>query len=388
MRNSFCGNVIGIFLIFLTINVSYSQTVDYISDTVCYGNPVVLTVTYTGVSATDIGEVLWDTDGDGKYHGTKDLKGNTIQYTFDRPDTFNVGVRLGLNNGDSITIATDKGKKVIVHPLPDVDFTATNLCPGAFSRLESISDLKSSTGFFSWDIGINSSIDYTNPDISHMFSNSTTNVKLKVINSYGCADSLVKAIVLNSNPVADFEVNEVNCPGDTAFFNNMSSSLSEPGAQYIWKFGDDIQDFTEANPYHVYANSGSYIVTLAIISENGCKDTLEVPVIVPVRTNVVISATKDTIYYGETSILDAGNSAFSEFVWSTGETGSSIIVNRTNEYSVIAIDNEGCISKDTVSIVAFAGYNPDEIIAINNIISPNSDKNRYLEFYNLEAYGN
>ena len=60
------------------------------------------------------------------------------------------------------------------------------------------------------------------------------------------------------------------------FYNN-----THEGENYLWLFGDE-QNSTEINPSHVYADTGSYYITLVATSNEGCMDTLtsDVPVIV------------------------------------------------------------------------------------------------------------
>ncbi|MFC2138901.1 gliding motility-associated C-terminal domain-containing protein, partial [Bacteroidota bacterium] len=267
------------------------------------------------------------------------------------------------------------------------NFTIKNTCQGNRSLLTSTSVLNATSGNLYWDIGNNSSIEYSNSNfITQIFESNSTNVELKITNTYNCSDSIVKTIQLFPNPVAEFLAGDVNCPGDTITFTNQASCLVQDSAKYFWKFGDLNQN-TAINPSHVYKKYGDFNVSLVAIDENNCADTVEKTVNVPQKETVSISYEKDTLYEKESVILEA-SSGFASYDWSTSETTSTIVVSLTDSYSVIAYDSEGCISFDTVNIVAFAEFNPDEIIAINNILTPYNDGvNDNLEFYDLETYG-
>lgn len=87
-------------------------------------------------------------------------------------------------------------------------------------------------------------------------------VILQVTNSSG-NDILerVEYITVTDIPYADFQ-STVN--GMEVQFNNTSENADE----YVWDFGDGMTS-TEVNPVHIYAESGTYNVTLTAINECG-----------------------------------------------------------------------------------------------------------------------
>ena len=97
----------------------------------------------------------------------------------------------------------------------------------------------------------------------------------------GCRiDSSIK-IPGYENIVANFIPNPNNCASilDPTFnFIDMSQGV-ESGE---WNFGDgNILPYTfKENPIHTYPDTGSYLVTLSVMNEGGCMDTLQVRVCV------------------------------------------------------------------------------------------------------------
>ena len=107
-----------------------------------------------------------------------------------------------------------------------------------------------------------------NPE--HTFEGEGTyNVSLIAVGSGGCADTLVKEgyITTNPSPLANFEYTRIN-QIDTVQFHNYSSG----GISYLWNFGDGNAS-NETEPWHRYANYGTYQVSLTATNQYNCKNT-------------------------------------------------------------------------------------------------------------------
>lgn len=90
--------------------------------------------------------------------------------------------------------------------------------------------------------------------------------------------------------LADFDVTPVSCLGDTTFIINKSLR----GTSFQWNFGDG-NTSTLRNPFHVYTNAGSYIITLIVADTTACNfsDTLRKQVTILSDSSWVL--TNDTI---------------------------------------------------------------------------------------------
>lgn len=124
------------------------------------------------------------------------------------------------------------------------------------------------------------------------------------------------------------------CSGDSIILDAGSAFV-----QYAWNTGALTQKIS-------VLTTGNYIVVGTDL--NGCKsaDTVQVTVY-PLP---VIHLNKDTaICFADVKTLDAGP-GFSNYVWNTGATGSSIQVSARGKYWVVVKDIHSCIGSDTSEI--------------------------------------
>ncbi|HNW52991.1 MAG TPA: PKD domain-containing protein, partial [Bacteroidales bacterium] len=59
------------------------------------------------------------------------------------------------------------------------------------------------------------------------------------------------------------------CASDTVHFNSSAFVNTENTTSWLWNFGDNTTS-TEPDPHHIYAQPGTYIVSLTITNQNGC----------------------------------------------------------------------------------------------------------------------
>jgi PKD repeat protein len=116
------------------------------------------------------------------------------------------------------------------------------------------------------------------PNVSHTFpALGPYTVELRVINTLGCIDSAYHSVTLTPSPIADFSYS-IPCAGDTIKFQDQSKLNNGPAiVSYTWDFGDPASgtnNSNQRNGEHIYANAGTYTVTLAIANATGCPDTI------------------------------------------------------------------------------------------------------------------
>jgi gliding motility-associated-like protein len=145
---------------------------------------------------------------------------------------------------------------------------------------------------------------------------------------------------------APFEVN----------FNNTSSH--DPGATFVWDFGDGTPTQTTANPTHVFAQKGNYQVSLIVNDPNSCNkaDTITKEIIV--FTPAYADAGPDLeICAGQSITLQSEASANMRIRWTPSISLSNDSIEQpiasplqTTTYYLAVSDNEACADLDSVTV--------------------------------------
>lgn len=161
--------------------------------------------------------------------------------------------------------------------------TIPNIGCSPFSPSFSNTSIGQSLNF--WNFGNGSTSQQVNP--SSTFTNAPGAgtagypVKLKVLTSNGCADSVSNIASLYPHPKAIFTLDTPACSPKTIQF--ISSSIN--ANSYRWNFGDGSTAVSTASTItHPYVNSGNanktFFVSLLALSTNNCADSISIPMVV------------------------------------------------------------------------------------------------------------
>lgn len=234
---------------------------------VCLNQPMPFIDSST-VSSGSIASWSWDF-GDG---GPLSTFPNP-SWIYSSPGTYSVTLIVTTNNGCDDTIT----KNVVVHPPPNAEFSASNVCNGnvtQFSDLSSISapDMIQS---YVWDFGDGNPLNFSQNTSNLYAVPYSYAVKLLVVSNFGCKDSITKISVVNPSPVVSFTASDtIGCRPLCVSFFSLSSISTGVNVHWLWNFGDG----DSLNTDHCYTNgSGFYDVSLSVTSDSGCVTTLTKP---------------------------------------------------------------------------------------------------------------
>ncbi|HRS58448.1 MAG TPA: PKD domain-containing protein, partial [Bacteroidia bacterium] len=258
---------------------------------------------------------------------------------------------------------TDKGckdtvvKTLTVYPKPDAVFTHDAGCVNqAINFYNSSSVSSGSITSYLWNMGDGSgAVIVKNP--VHLY-NSAGNytVQLIVTSNYSCRDTAVSVVKVTPLPVASFTVNN-NCFGDSTVFTN-TSTLSSGTMSYIWSFGDG-DSSTVQHPKHLYQSSGTYVVTLTVITDNNCTDVFTYNV--TIYPKPIVNFTLNDVCYGQNAsfnnITYITSGTFTSN-WNFGDGSSSTTASPSHYYNadgsynvtLVATSNFGCKDSTVKSI--------------------------------------
>jgi hypothetical protein len=165
------------------------------------------------------------------------------------------------------------------------------------------------------------------------------NYSVTVTNASGCSGTSAPATVTVNQPPAP----TITAGGPTTFCAGGSVTLtSSPAASYLWSNGATTQSITSTA-------AGNYSVT--VTDANGCTGTSSATAVtvnpLPIATITASGAT--SFCQGGTVTLTAN--ASSSYLWSTGATSQSIVVNASGSYSVTVTNANGCSATSQSTVV-------------------------------------
>jgi gliding motility-associated-like protein len=168
---------------------------------------------------------------------------------------------------------------------------------------------------------------------SHLFS-SAGNYDVQLIHYFtnGSTDTITNVVSVNANPIVNLGNDTLNCAGQLLTLNAGNS-----GATYLWSSGATTQTIT-------VGITGNYSVT---VTNGSCSD--DDTIAITIGNSNTLNIGNDTILCNSQSLtLNAGNPG-STYLWSTGATTQSIIVNTAATYSVTVTNVCGTLN-DAINI--------------------------------------
>jgi gliding motility-associated-like protein len=248
----------------------------------------------------------------------------------------------GCSNTDEVTI-TIRGGALTLSPTA----SAGAVCAGEDVHLHAVAS--GGTGFYTYTwtsvpAGFTSSA-------SHPFAQPTvsTDYRVSVFDGFTTVNNHVYVTVhpLPTTPVITADGPTVFCEGDSV------GLASGAGVAYNWSNGDTTQLIN-------VDLSGNYSVR--IIDENGCESDESQEIVVTVNKLPItptIMAGGPTVFCegGEVTLL---SSPGAKYLWSTGDTLSSLRVTASGTYSVSVLSTDGCQSAPSVASSITVISNPAE----------------------------
>ena len=274
-------------------------------------------------------------------------------------DTFQFSYKISVSGCDSTL-----SRYMYVIGKPTANFTATGVCSGAATTF-----LNKSTGIggltYLWDFGDGTTSNLINP--LHIFSNGGLHsIKLVVTAAHGTTDTITKSILLYNHPNANFTFKNT-CLGQTTIFSDSSTISSGTISKYSYDFGDGSATDTLASTKHTYTVEDVYSVTLSLVSDKGCTNsvvknvTIHVAPVPSFGTNVVCQGSP-TIFTNNTTDKSGTTP---NYTWNFGDGSSSNLSAPTHSYNgggpftawLYATNTFGCEDSIRGSVIVHAKPN-------------------------------
>ena len=246
-------------------------TADFVFSTLnCEKNPI----TFTSKAVPNTGNLVkWNWNfGDGS---PIQSIGNAhpLNYTYTLFKSYNVSLDVVTNNGCT---SEPKIRPVIIYPLPIMNFDLPKVClpegKALFTNNTTIPDGTGSLLTYLWDFGDPNN---TNPAVTkdgthNYLSLGSYNVKLVATSNNNCKDSLSRQLVdVFPQPKAFYSSLDSACLGKDIQFTDTSNGFVRPITAWNWDFGNGNIDKTK-NPLYTYRATGTFNVSLFVVSSEGC----------------------------------------------------------------------------------------------------------------------
>jgi hypothetical protein len=235
---------------------------------------------------------------------------------------------IATNVSTSCSIFMNGNPSIIVNPLPTATITPSG--PTTFCSGGSVTLTSSAAASYLWSTG---------ETTQSIVVNASGRDSVTITDVNGCqAASAATVVTVNSASTPT-----ITAGGPTTFCSGGSVTLTSSAASsYLWSTGATTQSI-------VVSSSGRDSVQITDV--NGCQ-AFSAPTVVTVNSASTPSITPS----GPTTFCSGGSvtltsSAASSYLWSTGETTQSIVVNSSGRDSVQITDVNGCQAFSAATVV-------------------------------------
>jgi PKD repeat protein len=337
------------------------------STPVCKDSPVSFFVNTTSYGIVN----LWEWEfGDGTTQTVTSPGSPNVEHVYTQAGTVTA----------TVTVTTEQGcfnsysKQIVVRNNPLANFTYTDSCQSeaiVFTNLTQAGE--GSIANWYWNFGdpasgAGNTSSLQNP--THIYNTpGVYNVTLIAENSFGCPDTIVKTINIVAKPAVDFTY-EVGCVNDTTQFTLSPIVQVENIVSFEWDFGDGYTSNAQ-NPVHIFTGLGPYYVTLTIVDNNGCTNSITKEVLVSTAPTAQFQVssyrcTMQDVLFTDASVVAPPNSII-RWVWDFGDGSDTTInapgnpnvshkYNLPNNYQVTLTvhTSNGCENSKTIGVTIYA----------------------------------
>ena len=197
-------------------------------------------------------------------------------------------LQVSLDNDASLTCESSDTVRVTFYPLPIADLEADVLagCTPLSIHFTDIS-LPSTDGLITeWFVYDQDGIlvNYSNEDnpVFDFNDAGTYSIKLIITTAEGCKDSVIKWNYISTSPQPNIDfiaTPDISMMSENSGNVDFSAYLSDnvidnPTNHLTWDFGDGETTEGEVNTSHIYSSWGDYVVTLTLLTDGGCGDSV------------------------------------------------------------------------------------------------------------------
>lgn len=260
---------------FTALFVKAPEAIFYPSNSRCLGSPIVFSNGSLSNGTSDL-NYSWD-------FGDQSPGGSTTRepiYTYTNTGLYVITLTVSGASSYGVRCPDTASKSVLIKALPIAEFSITSACqnlPTKFTNLSFTPPLTEAIYRWEWSFGDGTTTLTSLPTttVVHTYTSSISyNAILTVTTIAGCvSDPRIKPINILPEPEAEFGMtNNPSVVEEPVYFSDFTTPIGNI-TSWFWEFGDGSFATGEA-PVHNFQQAGVYNVTLTVIDEAGCRDTL------------------------------------------------------------------------------------------------------------------
>jgi len=369
----------------VTVTVNPLPTATITGTTAVCKNATAPDITFTGASATAPYTFTYTINGVTQPTVTSTGNSAIASVPTSVSGTFTYSLVSVMDASSTTCSQSQSGSAIItINPLPTATIAGTTaVCKNAVSPdITFTGDVGTAPYTFTYTInsGANHTVTTTSGNSVTVAAPTSTVgtfiydlVSIQDASSTACSQvqSGSATVIINPLPVADFSFTNV-CLTQYMNFYDLSTVSSGTNVGWSWNFGDNSPLDTVKNPVYLYANTGTYNVSLVATTNNGCKSTVSKNVVVHPNPNTGFSTANvcdgSPVGFNDLSNIAATDTLHS-WTWNFGD-GSPLNTYQTvsgghlyagaGTYSVqlLTVSNFGCSDSITKTVVV----NPNPVV--------------------------
>ena len=321
------------------------------------------------ITAGNIDTWQWDL-GDGTQQTS-----TAFNHLYNQDSTFLVSLIVTSDKGCVDTLSTVHQ----IYPFPQVSFNVEDACENTlvgFSNLSTI-DL-GSIQQYNWDLGPGGIVNNELPFGVTYDNAGTYNIVLELISDQGCVNEDSVTLTIFETPVADILEDPIE--GCSQLKVKLHNIVDQHTANCYWDFGN----YKTADVCGVVSTTygpGVYDVTLTVVSEHECSDTLHLANFITVHqspwANFTYNPEEITESLNEVNFISHSENAYDHF-WDFGDgSGINNEINPVHDFPDVAgpypvklvVYNEGNTCADSITKTLL--IREDLIFYVPNAFTPN-----------------
>ena len=358
------------------------------------------------INPENIASYEWDF-GNGSLPVTIENPNGTAsgEMTYQYPDTGVFHTSLKITDKAGCTNRLIRANSVIITS-PTAYFTVdTNVfCSNDFQVVFTDASTTNNAGQIverSWNFGDGNSLialdTFAIHDFSHNKSYRNYDVSLTITNEFGCTSEYKNNIEAYKPKVKFSSKDTLVCGKYAISITNQSEASTNNYNQYTWDFGDGTI-FNGRNAAHTYPDTGKYTVSLKVVDNAGCKDSVAITDYIKlVQAIADFSIAGDTTKCAGTFALSMENTGLyaNNYNWNFGDgtisESNSAQVSHVYEqggvYEITLIVNGQGFCRDTTSkTIRIKGPSGELIVKDNYLCIGGDSLNIRVEGKDIQSY--